>query len=49
MDERDDTNQPIIPCPICGAETEMRFGLAGGACGVHFYCEACDQVVSATQ
>jgi hypothetical protein len=49
MDERDDTNQPIIPCPICGAATEMRFGLAGGACGVHFHCEACDQVVSATQ
>ena len=49
MDERDDTDQLTISCSICSAETEMHFGVAGGGYGVHFYCEACDQVVSAAQ
>ncbi|WP_336491693.1 hypothetical protein [Methylobacterium nigriterrae] len=46
MDKHDDADRMIIPCPLCGAETEMGFGLAGGGCGVYLYCEACDEVVS---
>lgn len=32
------------PCPKCGSNTEMGYGLAGGGVGPYVYCtnEACD-------
>lgn len=47
MSEQDD--EPMNPCPRCGAETEMGYGLAGGGCGVYLWCDVCQDVVSKTQ
>lgn len=30
------------PCPVCGAETDMGYGLAGGGIGPYVYCNSCD-------
>jgi hypothetical protein len=49
MAKTENADPLVVPCSICGAETEMRFGVAGGGCGIYFYCEACDEVVSAAQ
>jgi hypothetical protein len=49
MDEPEIADPPVVTCPICSAETEMRFGVAGGGYGIYFYCDACDEVVSAAQ
>ncbi|MGY2987653.1 hypothetical protein ACVI1K_005000 [Bradyrhizobium sp. USDA 4508] len=37
--------QVYNPCPKCGAELEMGFGLAGGGFGPYEYCSniTCDQ------
>lgn len=44
-------DEPAIqnPCPQCGAETEIGFGLASGGYGVYFWCDACEDVVIKTQ
>jgi hypothetical protein len=40
-----DKKQIYNPCPKCGSELEMGFGLAGGGYGAYEYCtnEKCDQ------
>jgi hypothetical protein len=42
----DDVNRDG-PCPKCGAETELGFGLMGGGYGTYRFCtsEACDYFI----
>jgi hypothetical protein len=41
--------QIIDPCPKCGGETEMGFGLAGGGYGPYRWCPECAEVIEKWQ
>lgn len=36
-------------CPECKIELEVGYGLAGGGCGVYYWCPKCSKIISKTQ